>query len=130
MEDAHGRAQEVCRQSLSRRRRGQHYDLAANRPNVDAAVDFRRALATYYLPDGESVELPVHKIDVPVTPTFDAVLIQAAIKEAQLLVPGSTYRGFCNTVASADCAGYIVSFSGRALYIGQTADTYVEHFSD
>jgi uncharacterized protein YbcV (DUF1398 family) len=93
------------------------------------AIDFRRALATYYLPDGDSVELPAHKLDVPIAPTFDAMPIQAAIKEAQQLVPGYTYRSFCNKVVSAGCAGYIVSFSGRrALYIGRTAETHVEHF--
>jgi uncharacterized protein YbcV (DUF1398 family) len=93
------------------------------------AIDFRRAVATYYLPDGDSVELPTHKIEVPIAPTFDAAPIQAAIKEAQQLVPGYTYKGFCKKVASAGCAGYIVSFSGRrTLYIGRTAETHVEHF--
>jgi hypothetical protein len=29
------------------------------------AIDFRRELATYYMPDGNSVEVPTHKIDVP-----------------------------------------------------------------
>ena len=92
------------------------------------AIDFRRGTATYYLPDGASVELPAHKIDVPVAATFDAVPIQAAIKEAQQLVPGYTYGGFCKKVATAGCAGYIVSFSGRrALYIGRTAEIHVEH---
>ncbi len=93
------------------------------------AIDFRRGTATYYLPDGESVELSTHKIDVPIVATFDAAPIQAAIKEAQQLVPGYTYRGFRRKVAAAGCAGYIVSFSGRrALYIGRTAETHVEHF--
>ena len=93
------------------------------------AIDFRRAVATYYLPDGDSVELAAHKIDVGVAPAFDAASVQAAIKEAQQLVPGYTYKGFCKKVASAGCAGYIVSFSGRrALYIGRTAETHVEHF--
>src|SRR5271170_7620827 len=92
-------------------------------------IDFRRAVATYYLPDGDSVQLPTHKIDVPVAPTFDAAPIRAAIKEAQQLVPGYTYSGFCKKVAAAGCAGYIVSFSGRrALYIGRTAEIHVEHF--
>jgi uncharacterized protein YbcV (DUF1398 family) len=95
------------------------------------AIDFRRATATYYLPDGDSVELPAHKIEVPVASTFDASPIQAAIKEAQQLVPGYTYKIFCKKVAAAGCAGYIVSFSGRrALYIGRTAETHVEHFPD
>src|SRR4029079_19618106 len=30
------------------------------------AIDFRRAAATHYLPDGDSLELPVHSIDIPV----------------------------------------------------------------
>ena len=30
------------------------------------ATDFRRAIATYYTPDGDSIEIPIHKIDVPV----------------------------------------------------------------
>ncbi|QNT70478.1 DUF1398 domain-containing protein [Defluviicoccus vanus] len=95
------------------------------------AIDFRRALATYYTADGDSIDVPTHKIDVPVAPAFDAMRVQAAIKEAQQQVPGYTYLGFCKKVASAGCAAYIVSFSGRrALYIGRTAETHVEHFPD
>ncbi|MFC7400393.1 DUF1398 domain-containing protein [Chelatococcus sp. GCM10030263] len=93
------------------------------------AIDFRRATATYYLPDGEGIELPAHRIDAPVAPTFDTTLMQAAIKEAQQQVPGYTYKGFCRKAALAGCASYIVSFSGRrALYIGRTAETHVENF--
>lgn len=93
------------------------------------AIDFRRTIATYYLPDGGFIEVPAHEINAPVAPSFDAGRIQAAIKEAQQLVAGYTYLGFCKKVASAGCAGYIVSFMGRrALYIGRTAETHVEHF--
>ena len=93
------------------------------------AIDFRRARAIYYMPDGDSVEAPTHALDIPITPTFDAARIQAAVKEAQQLVPGYTYLGFCKKAASAGCAGYVVSFSGhRVLYIGRTAETHVEHF--
>jgi uncharacterized protein YbcV (DUF1398 family) len=93
------------------------------------AIDFRRARAAYYMPDGDFVEVPTHKIDDPVAQSFDAAHIQAAIKEAQQLAPGYTYLSFCKKVASAGCAGYVVSFSGRrALYIGRTAETHVEHF--
>lgn len=92
-------------------------------------IDFRRAIATYYLPDGDSIELPTHRIDVAIAPTFGAAPIQAAIREAQQLAPGYTYKRFCSKVASAGCAGYIVSLSGRrALYFGRTAETHVEHF--
>ena len=93
------------------------------------AIDFRRAVATYYRADGDSVELPAHDIEVPVAPNFDPAAIQAAIKEAQHLVPGYSYKGFCKKVVAAGCAGYMVSFPGRrALYFGRTAETHVEHF--
>ena len=58
-------------------------------------------------------------------------LTGAAIREAQQLIPGYTYKGFCSKVAAAGCAGYIVSFSGRrALYLGRTGETHVEYFPD
>jgi len=91
-------------------------------------VDFRRSTATYYLLNGDTRQLPMHKIDDG-SPNFDTATIQAAIKEAQQLVPGYSYKGFCKKVVAAGCAGYLVSFSGRrALYYGRTAETHVEHF--
>lgn len=94
-------------------------------------IDFRRATATYFLADGDSVELPTHKVGTAVAAAFDAAQVQAAIKEAQQQVPGYTYKGFCAKVVAAGCAGYIVSFSGRrALYFGRTAETHVEKFPD
>lgn len=92
-------------------------------------IDYRRATATYFLPNGKSLELTAHAVSTPVAPVFDTSLMQAAIREAQQQVPGYTYRGFCEKAASAGCASYIVSFSGRrALYIGRTAETHVENF--
>lgn len=94
-------------------------------------VDFRRAVAIYYLPGGDSIELAAHRGDGPVAPSLDVPAIRTAIGEAQNLVPGYTYRGFCAKVMAAGCAGYLVSFSGRrALYFGRTAETHVEHFPD
>lgn len=93
------------------------------------AIDYRQATATYYLTDGKSIVLEAHAVSTAIAPRFDVSLMQAAIREAQQQVPGYTYRGFCEKAASAGCAGYIVSFSGRrALYIGCTAETHVEHF--
>jgi uncharacterized protein YbcV (DUF1398 family) len=92
-------------------------------------IDYRRSLAIYYLPDGDSVELTARKVEQAVASTFDAPAIRAAIMEAQDSVPGYTYDGFCRKTAAAGCAGYIVSFSGRrVLYFGRTAETHVEHF--
>lgn len=93
------------------------------------AIDFRRATATYYLSTGESVELATHRTDAPVAAAFDAAKIRAAIKDAQTLAAGYTYKVFCRKAAAAGCAGYVVSLSGRrALYIGRTAEAHVEHF--
>jgi uncharacterized protein YbcV (DUF1398 family) len=94
-------------------------------------IDYRRAIAIYYLPDGDNVELTTHKVEQAVAPVFDAPAIRAAIREAQQLAAGYTYNGFCRKTAAAGCAGYIVSFSGRrVLYFGRTAETHVEHFPD
>lgn len=93
------------------------------------SIDYRRAKAIYYRADGESVELSTHRLDVPVSDTFNTAAIQAAIREAQQLVFGYTYEGFCRKVMAAGCAGYVVSFSGRrAVYFGRSAETHVEHF--
>lgn len=92
-------------------------------------VDLRRARATYYLIDGGSVELATHVMDDAVSSAFDVGALRAAIREAQTLASGYTYKGFCGKAKRAGCAGYIVSFSGRrAVYFGRTAETHVEHF--
>jgi uncharacterized protein YbcV (DUF1398 family) len=93
------------------------------------AIDLRRALAVYFLPSGEAVELPAHTVAGAVGAAFDAAAVKAAILEAQTLAPGYSYRGFCAKVMAAGCAGYIVSFPGRrAVYFGRTGEVHVEHF--
>lgn len=93
------------------------------------SVDLRRAIATYFLPDGDSIELAAHKISTAIAAQFDASAMQAAIREAQQQVPGYSYKGFCEKAAAAGCASYIVSFLGRrALYIGRSGETHTEHF--
>jgi uncharacterized protein YbcV (DUF1398 family) len=92
-------------------------------------VDFRRGMVSYYLPSGDSVELSGAKPSIPVAAVFNPAVVREAIREAQALAPGYTYKGFVAKVAGAGCAGYIVSFLGRrVLYIGRSADTHVEHF--
>ena len=92
------------------------------------AVDFRRSTRTYYMPDGRTMELETERTD-PVAERFDAARIKEALREAQALVPGYTYGGFCAKVAGAGCAGYLVSLIGkRVLYHGRTGETYTEYF--
>ncbi len=93
------------------------------------AVDFRRSTRTYYMPNGEALELKTEPTPTPVAETFDASVVKDAIREAQVLVPGYTYRGFCAKVARAGCAGYVVSLLGRRmLYCGRTCETHTEYF--
>jgi len=46
------------------------------------AIDYRRANATYYRPDGDSIQLSTHRHAVPVAEAFDTESIRAAIREA------------------------------------------------
>ena len=93
------------------------------------AVDFRRASAAYYLPSGDSVALPTHGDDLQVNASFDTAALRAAIREAQALSPGYSYKSFCRKAKGAGCAGYLVSFPGRrAVYFGRTGETHVELF--
>ncbi len=93
------------------------------------AVDFRRSTRTYYMPNGEALELKTELTPTPVAGSFDTALMKEAIREAQALAPGYTYTGFCAKVARAGCAGYVVSLLGRrALYYGRTCETHTEYF--
>jgi len=92
-------------------------------------VDLRLGQAAYYLQDGEGLELPTHLSSVVVAAEFNVDVVKAAIHEAQALVPGYTYKGFCDKVKRAGCAGYLVSFLGRrVLYFGRTGETHTEYF--
>jgi uncharacterized protein YbcV (DUF1398 family) len=92
-------------------------------------VDYRREACAYYLPNGDSIELPLPPDDETVAAEFLDETVKAAIREAQSGAAGYTYKGFCRKVKAAGCAGYIVSFSGRrVVYFGRTAATHIEHF--
>lgn len=93
-------------------------------------VDFRRRMVAYYSTSGETVEFPMTIPASPVAAQFDEATVKEAIREAQSLVPGYTYKGFVSKVARAGCAGYMVSFHGcRVLYLGRSGETHIEHFS-
>jgi len=93
------------------------------------AVDFRRSTRSYYMPNGATIELQTAPTPTPVAESFDASVVRDAIREAQELVPGYSYKGFCAKVAKAGCAGYVVSLLGRrVLYYGRTCETHTEYF--
>lgn len=92
-------------------------------------VDYLRGTATYYLLDGGNFEISLPPAATRVAKEFAAAAVQSAVQEAQRHIPGYTYKGFCEKVMAAGCAGYIVSFPGkRVMYVGRTAETHVEHF--
>jgi uncharacterized protein YbcV (DUF1398 family) len=80
------------------------------------AVDFRRSTRTYYTTGGEALELQTEVTAERVAERFDAAAIVAALREAQALVQGYTYKGFCAKVVGAGCAGTSsrCSASGRS----------------
>jgi len=92
-------------------------------------VDFRAGTATYYVPSGECITLEADRPAVAPTAVFDTVEVAAAVRDAQAGGPEYTYAGFCERVARAGCAGYLVSFPGRrVVYLGRTGEAHTEHF--
>lgn len=90
-------------------------------------VDYRRAVKTYYLPEGKSVEVADGHPHGAVAAMFDAAKVAAAVGQSQR--GEHSYREFCDKLIAAGCAGYIVSILGRrVVYFGRTAEMHVEHF--
>jgi uncharacterized protein YbcV (DUF1398 family) len=90
-------------------------------------ADLRRSTRTYYLPNGETIDVPSAKMDVQIASGFDPARVEAAVRQSQANL--HTYRQFCEKVMTAGCAGYVVSLLGRrVVYLGRTAETHVEHF--
>jgi uncharacterized protein YbcV (DUF1398 family) len=92
-------------------------------------VDYRRSTRTFYLPDGQSLVLDASPTVASVAERFDAGIVREAVREAQTKAVGYTFKGFCEKVVQAGCAGYLVSFLGkRVLYHGRTGETHTEYF--
>jgi uncharacterized protein YbcV (DUF1398 family) len=90
-------------------------------------VDYRKGTTTYYLPDGDNVEVKNVKTAGVVAPTFNASVVEANVRKSQ--ANAHTYRDFCEGVKNAGCAGYLVTLLGRrVVYFGRTGETHVEFF--
>lgn len=93
------------------------------------AVDYRRDTQTFYLPDGDSLELKMSPSSGAVAPAFDAAEIERLVRWAQANPADYSYLAFSEKAKAAGCAGYLVSFLGRrVVYLGRTAETHVELF--
>lgn len=92
-------------------------------------VDYRRNTQTYYLKNGDSVELQTPHSGGFVAEKFDNGAVEALVRWAQADHADYSYSAFCEKVKAAGCAGYLVSFLGRrVVYYGRTAETHVELF--
>ena len=91
-------------------------------------VDYRAGTRTYHHSNGETFifQGPVY----PSVDAFDTDVVKTAIREAQLMVPGYTYQGFCRKVTErGGAAGYLVSIVGkRVLYFGVNGEIHTEYF--
>jgi hypothetical protein len=57
-------------------------------------VDLRLSKAIYYLQDGRGLDLPTQLSSVAVATQFNVDVVETAIREAQALVPGYSYKRF------------------------------------
>ena len=92
-------------------------------------VDYRCGRSTYFLPDGESLDLTFEKPAEGIADTFDGDAVHAAIRGAQR---GEVmYPAFKTLTQRAGCAGYTVWIAGRHVtYFGRRGETHVERFPD
>ena len=92
-------------------------------------VDYRRNSQTFYLPDGDSLEVDMQPSAGNVAAAFDATEVERLVHWAQANPADYSYVAFCEKAKAAGCAGYLVSFLGRrVVYFGRTAETHVEPF--
>ena len=70
--------------------------LIAEAGFIGYLVDYRAGSRTYHHSSGETFTFqgPVY----PAVDAFDTDMVKTAIREAQLMVPGYTYQGFCRKV--------------------------------
>ena len=93
------------------------------------AVDYRAGRSTCYLPDGQTLSLPMPATEHAIPEHFDAAAVRAAIRGAQR---GEVmYPQFKQLTQAAGCVGYIVWISGRhVVYFGRNGDSHIERFPD
>lgn len=91
-------------------------------------VDYAAGTRTYHHSNGETFTFQGPAC-LPAD-AFNAGVVKDAIKEAQLMVPGYTYQGFCRKVTElGGAAGYLVSIVGkRVLYFGVNGEIHTEYF--
>ena len=73
-------------------------------------VDFRRQTATYYLPNGESVEFKTHGTVIPVTAALDVTTLGAATRDRSSRVSSNRSMNSSRST-SLNCSSRALDFS-------------------
>lgn len=92
-------------------------------------ADYRAGRTTYYLPDGETLDVPLEASGHRMADSFDDEALVAAIRGAQR---GEVmYPDFKRLSWAAGCVGYTVWITGRHVtYVGRRGETHIETFPD
>lgn len=92
-------------------------------------VDYRSGRATFYLPDGDTLDCPFERPAQRIADAFDGDAVRAAIRGAQ---QGQVmYPEFKRRTQQAGCVGYTVWLAGRHVtYVGRRGETHLERFPD
>jgi uncharacterized protein YbcV (DUF1398 family) len=90
-------------------------------------ADYSRHESTYYMPDGESLVVPVNHPVEPIAKQFSAKGVEAAVRASQ---HGEIfYPEFLKRTMAAGCIGYFVQITGRqVIYFGRNGEQHVERF--
>ena len=92
-------------------------------------VDYRSGRITYFLPNGETLDLDFEKPEDGIAQSFDGNAVRSAILGAQ---QGTVmYPEFKHLSQAAGCIGYTVWIEGRHVaYYGRKGETHIEGFPD
>ncbi len=92
-------------------------------------VDYRSGRATYFLPEGSTLDLLFQPAGNSIAVEFSAAALREAIIGAQ---QGKVmYPEFKLLSQAAGCTGYTVWITGRHVtYYGRNGETHVERFPD
>ena len=90
-------------------------------------ADYTRHESTYYMPDGESLVVPMNHPPDPIAKTFSSAGVESAVRQAQR---GEIfYPEFVKQTMAAGCVGYFVQITGRqVIYFGRNGEQHIERF--
>jgi uncharacterized protein YbcV (DUF1398 family) len=90
-------------------------------------ADYTRHENTYYMPDGQSLVVPIEHPPTPIAQEFSAGAVESAVRQAQR--GEIVYPQFIKQTTAAGCVGYFVQITGRqVIYFGRKGEQHIEKF--